>query len=457
MPLSDLANVQVSTSGAGLTLPGFGTPMILGAFGKTWPERYRTYSSLVGGVDADFAVGTPEYLAAQALFAQNPAPSQVVIGRGTRKPTQVFKITVPAVLDQVVTKFVITVDGVDYTFTSDATPTQAEVCDGMSTAMNAVPGLTMAEDGGKTYFTLTGVAGAWHRVYVHENAPGVTILGIEETTADPGGTGTAADLGEIATAGGGSGAAWYAPILIFKSKAIVSAAAAWVEAAKLLLIVASQESAIPGTAQAGATDVAATLQTAAYMRTHVLWEPDNGIFADAGLLGACLPLQPGTETWANKTPAGVPARNFTGTMLANLAAKNAGWVYSVAGRNLTEQGKTAGGEWIDQVRGIDALTVDMQGRIVLAIANAKKIPYTDRGAAVLESAMRASLTSFEPGGTNADKEAGLLAEGSSDVTMPKVSAQNQNDRSNRYFPGAKFTGNLSGAIHKIQINGTLTA
>lgn len=453
MPLSDLANISISTSGAGLGLPGFGVALILGAYSKTWPERVRTYSSLVAGVDADFAAGTPEYLAAAALFGQNPRPDAVMIGRGTRKPTQVFKVYIPAdgSLAQQVTTFVVTVGGVDYTFTSDATPTQAEVTTGVAAALSAgtgTHGLTVTSVAGT--ITMTGAVGAWQRVCLKENAPGVTILGLEETTADPG---VASDLGEIATENG----QFYAVTLIHKSKAIMSAAAPWVEASERLLAFASQESTIITAAVGGATDAAATAKTAAYARTAVMYDPDNGVFADAAILGRCLPETPGTETWANKTLAGVPARNLTATHLVNLRAKNAGWVYSIGGRNLTEEGKVAAGEWIDTVRGRDALKVDMQGRVVTRIADAKKIPYTDRGAAILHGEILASLRSFEPGGTNATKEAGLIAEGSSFVIMPRVSAQSVVDRGARYFPGVQFGGDLAGAIHKLKAAGTLTA
>jgi hypothetical protein len=439
MPLSDLADIQISTSGAGLSLPGFGVAMILGAYGKSWSERSRTYSKLAGGVDVDFASGTPEYLAAAALFGQNPHPTSVMIGRGILPATQIFRINVPATLPQQVDTFAVVIDGVTYTTAAcDSTPTQAEVIVLVAAALAAVPGLTRTSDG--TGVILTGVSGAWHRVALAEDAPGVTVLGVEETTADPG---VATDLGQIATENGD----FYAVVSIYKSKAIMTAAAVWVEANERLMVFASQESAIITTALSGGTDVATTAKAAAYARTAIVYDPDNGIFADAGLLGRCLPETPGSETWADKTLAIVPARNLTGTHLANLRAKYCGWVYSIAGRNLTQEGKVAAGEWIDTVRARDALKVDMQGRIVPRIANSKKIPYTDKGATILEGEMRASLKEFE--------RRGFIAEGTSDVTMPKVATQSSNDRSNRYFPGATFTGILAGAIHKIAISGAL--
>jgi len=42
--LSDIFTVNITTSSPGLTALGFGKPMILGAYTKTWSELYREYA-----------------------------------------------------------------------------------------------------------------------------------------------------------------------------------------------------------------------------------------------------------------------------------------------------------------------------------------------------------------------------------------------------------------------------
>lgn len=447
MPLSDIANISISTTGGGLSAPGFGTALILGAFSKTWAERTRFYTELPGGVDVDFAAGTPEYLAAEKALSQNPRPERIAIGRCALVPTQKFKLTFPAVLAQVVTTFQIKLDGVIYEWTSDATPTQTELAVGLTAAINAGTAahkLVAVKDAGDGFSTLTNnTVGDWCRVEMIDQAPGVQVLSLEETTAD---AGIATDLAAIAAESGGD---WYGIVSVFKSTAIVTAIAAWAEANEKLFPVQSQETAIPNTVLAGATDIATAEKTLAHARTGVLYDPDNGVFLDAALLGGCLPLDPGSETWALKTLAGVPARTYTGTQLTNLKAKLCGWYYSLWGRNVSQEGKVAAGEYFDTIRGRDALKVDMQSRIFLRMASANKIPFTNDGATILRGEIDAALQLFV--------RRGFLVEGSLSITMPDVADVSANDKALRQYTGIKFGATLAGAVHKVDIAGTLTA
>lgn len=95
MPLSDVATINVTSTGAGVTRPGYGVGNAV-SHTAGWAERYRTYSSLAG-VAADFAANTPEYLAAEAYFSQRPSPQRFVVSRAALKPTQRFAIGVQTV------------------------------------------------------------------------------------------------------------------------------------------------------------------------------------------------------------------------------------------------------------------------------------------------------------------------------------------------------------------------
>lgn len=92
MPIEDIATVNVSTTGAGVTRDGYGIPLIL-SHNPPFNERYRTYTSLTS-VATDFAANTPEYLAATAIFAQSPHVVSIVIGRAVNKPTQSYTLGV---------------------------------------------------------------------------------------------------------------------------------------------------------------------------------------------------------------------------------------------------------------------------------------------------------------------------------------------------------------------------
>lgn len=438
MSLSDIANISVSTSGGGLSLPGFGTPLILGGYAKAWPERVRSYGDLTDFA-VDFAVGTPEYLAAQALFGQNPRPTIVKVGRGTLKPTQKWTIT-PNVATQAIQTYRVKIAGVAYDFVSDATPSAAEVVTGLIAVINAATGTHGLTASGTTTLVLTGALGAWQEVEVGD----VNLLSLEQDHADPG---VATDLAAIQL----ETADWYGLLTLWNSKAVILAAAAWAEANEKLYVAQTQDTPCIAVAEGGATDVMKSAKTAAYARTTLWYDHSNKPALDSGLVGRMFPEDAGSETWAHKTIAGAPARTYTGTHLANLKAKYGNWYYSVAGVNETssDSGKVSANEWIDVIRGRDALKVDMQGRIFDRIRTAKKIAYTDGGATIIQGEIKASLEAFET--------RGFIAPGSSAVTVPKVATQSSTDRGNRYFPGITFTGTLAGAIHKLSIAGVLAA
>lgn len=449
-PLSDIANVQISTSGGSLSLPGFGVPMILGAYLKAWAERIRFYTDLPG-VAVDFATTDPEYLAAAQIFGQTPHPAKIAIGRGTRKPTQVFKIYVPAdgALPQVATKHALTIAGVEVSFTSDATPTQAEVATGLTAAINvgtATHGLTAVKDVGDAFITVTkGTVGAWTRVALPDVAPAVHLCTLESTVVDPG---VEADLNEIAAENGG----FYALAgFAFPSSAVSVRLAEWAKANERLNLVDSFDTAIPGVADAGATDVAHVLKVAAYSRTSLWYHPDAGAFLSAAVAGRCLPFDAGSETWGLKTLDGVASTNFTATQIANMVAKNANWFNEIAGRNVTSptSGKVSANEWIDTVRARDSMKIDMQAAIFARLSDptVKKIPYTDKGATVVAAEVASTLKDYE--------DRGFLVPGSSDVVVPAVSAQTTQNRAARNFAGISFTGKIAGAIHTLTVTGVL--
>lgn len=95
MSLSEHVAITITADSLGVPLAGFGSPMIL-SVNAAFAERIRFYSDLAG-VGDDFMTTSPEYLAAAAIFAQNPHPEQIAIGRALGKPTQKYRIDVSAV------------------------------------------------------------------------------------------------------------------------------------------------------------------------------------------------------------------------------------------------------------------------------------------------------------------------------------------------------------------------
>lgn len=93
--LTEHVTLTITVDTVGQARAGFGTPAIV-SHTATWAERSRSYSG-IADVGADFSTDSPEYLAANAIFAQTPHPPLILIVRASLKPTQTYVVGIGAV------------------------------------------------------------------------------------------------------------------------------------------------------------------------------------------------------------------------------------------------------------------------------------------------------------------------------------------------------------------------
>ncbi len=446
MPLSDIVQITIVTETAGVTQAGFGVPMILSA-DAAFPERIRFYTSITAVAD-DFDSDSPTYGMAAAIFSQNPKVERIAVGRMVDKPTQSWLILLGSAGPLSETLYQIQVNDDLVQTTSDIDATNDEIIDALVSGINTLAvGLTATAAGspGSKYIDMeTDDPGAWFQIIClnPDSLPdNGTYLTMEQDTAD---NGVSDELDAIEAVD----STWYAVCSPFSSEAFATEVADWVEARKKIYVAAVHDSATI-TAAVGGGDFADSFATAGYARTALIYTPDNGDFADAAWLGKCLPFDPGSETWKFKTLATVSAVSLTPTHQVNLEAKSCNYYYEVAGINITTQGVVSAGEFIDVIRFRDWLEARISERIFGRLANAKKIPYTDRGIAIIEAEVRAQLREGVDVG-------GLAEDPSPTVTVPKAADANPNDKAARLLRNVLFTATLAGAIHKLTIQGTLT-
>jgi hypothetical protein len=495
--LADIVSIQITTQTAAAKRAGFGVPLIVGAHSR-FAEVVRSYSDPADMLTDGFLATDPEYLAASKLVAQNPRPSNFKIGRRASLPTPQAKLTPTAINSKL---YRVNLDGVAAEFTSDATAAVAEITAGLKSAIDALAPAawvkstayavgdkvsnsgrkyqcttagTSAGAGGPTtqagsitdgtvvwkylggvpavvdattYLTATAAnAGDWFRLEVDDDpaTAGHAGLKVEWPHADPG---LSADLDAIKAADPD----FYGVMLTTCGKAEITAAAAWIETNKRIGVQASSETAIITTVLAGATDIAATLKTNNEFRTGIIFHNDPGEFADAAWLGSRLPLDAGTEDWKFAQLAGVSADKLSATHIANLKAKNGNGFADYGGIAITFEGVTAAGEFLDVIRGRDALESDMQANVYTALVNAArggKTPFTNRGIATVEGQTRASLQKFE--------RREFLAPGETTVTVPDALEVSSADRAARKLTGITFSARLAGAVHAVELKGTIT-
>lgn len=449
MALSDVAQISVSTTGAPLSRPGFGTTLIADpciAWGAS-QDRVRTYKTPAALLADGFTVNDGAYKAASAIFAQQSpsAPPRIKVGRRALKPTQRWTITPTA---QNSTTYRVTVDGVDCDFTSDATATVAEITAGLKVSIDAkaIAGISTTDNATNLQVTAT-VAGAWHSLKAMRldvpTAPSA-VLAVAQDHADPG---IAADLAAIAAADSD----WYGLCLTHASKAEILAAAAWVEANEKLFVQGTQDSDCRTIAPGGA-DVMATAKASNYARTPLFYHPDNASFIGAALQGARLPTDPGSEVWDFVTLAGVSTVTLTATEQGNITGKNGNVYFDVvSGKTITFPGTVADAEFIDVIRFRDWLKVSVGFDLVdlksRKAAQGSKVPMDDSGIAAVQSVILARL--------KAGERVGGLVPGSSTVTVPKAADMLAADRAARKLTGVSFSAQLAGAIGLTVVAGVL--
>lgn len=169
----------------------------------------------------------------------------------------------------------------------------------------------------------------------------------------------------------------------------------------------------------------------------------------AAWIGDQLPYDPGQNTWAFKTMAGVSTSSLTTTQETYIRGKG-GNVYTLtAGVASTFAGTCAKAQrYIDDQRFLDWQDTQIKLDFANLQFQAGKIPFTDTGIQMVQLMVQASL---EKG-----VRAGGWAPGSIVVTVPKAKDVSSTNKANRNLPDVKWSATLSGAVHTVQVTGTVS-
>lgn len=449
--LDDIINMTITIESSTITREGFGTPLVLDYNSRFTDSLVRSYSGVKGMVEDGFATTDQAYIALNAMFSQNPRPGIGKVGRKSTAVTQIYEIT-PATAVSTTYAFGMAITGGStqlVRYIASATANAAEILNGLTAAVAALQaygaaGLTAATATGLV--RITAPAGAVKFGIQTKGAVGTAKLtpnaftSFQNVTTD---ASTAADLNAIEL----EDSDWYGFMMTSKGKAENIAAAGWVQSRRKFFVAGTLDSDVKGS---GSSDLASSLKASAYTRTALFWNDKINIdHGDAAFLGKWLPYDPGSETMKFKELSGPTTTKLTDTELANLRSKNVNCYTAVAGAGSTEEGKTCQGEFMDVVRFADWLYYNIQVGVYDALRRALKIPYTDPGVSQVEAPVRAVLS-------RGVQKGGLAASPEPTVSFPAVSSVSTVDRGARLLPDGKFTGTLAGAIHKLEIDGTIS-
>lgn len=166
----------------------------------------------------------------------------------------------------------------------------------------------------------------------------------------------------------------------------------------------------------------------------------------------------GEETWALKQLSAVTPSELNSTAIKKMEAVNFNYVITATSKNVTQGGKTGGGEWIDIIRFRDWLQNDMQTRVANLLIVNPKVPYTDNGIALIQNQMLAALKEGQKWGGIAPTE--YDADGNPNpgytTSVPISSELTSSQKASRTLENCRFTARIAGAIHVVNIKGCLT-
>lgn len=444
--LDRIVNVQISLNTTGISVEGFSTLLIVGPHAHSL-SRVETYTDSDAMLDDGFSATDPLYLAAVDAFSQIPRPSVVKIGR---QLVDAVNVTVNKVT--ATGKYKVTVSTKDASGNVTATPyeytnssgTATDICDGIAALITADSSAAVTATSSGGVLTLTGASGESFKIEVS------SMLTMANATV----TESVADMMAAITANDND---WYGWAFVDRTQANILAAANWTEAHRKLFGTAI--------AEAGALDKDVTTDTGYllynnnFYRSFWFYHKDAATdFPECAVFARCFAILPGGETWANKKLGGVTTDPLTETQYLAVTSKNGNTFERFRNVSITQNGKVAAGEWIDVIRFRDWLQEEMTVNIFNALINSDKIPYTDAGIAIIENQMRAALRLGQTRGGIAPTE--YDEDGNENlgftISVPLAANISANQKASRILNDVKFTARLAGAIHVVNITGSLT-
>lgn len=448
--LDRIVNVQISLNTTAIKEQSFSDILILGGHVLS-TQRSLVITDADQLLDLGMLPADPIYRAALAVFSQIPTVPRVFIGR-QQVDTASLSVNANPVEGTV---YSVTlgwrVAGVLQTATASYTalgaPTVTSVASGLAAAINAtavpvtavptVGVIALNADVSGTPFTVSTSLGLALAQPTTTELPSLALAAVQAETDD-----------------------WYGVVLASRAEADVIDAAEWVEANEKLLGTSSADAGVldPG----DATDIASQLKVRQFFRTNVWYHANAATeYLEAAIMAKAFTFYPGGETWALKRLGGISFDNLMEGQALATFEKNANTFEPFRNFAITQNGRVAAGEWIDVIRFRDWLSEQIKISVVSAMINANgKVPYTDNGIQVIVTAMRKVLDlgvtrgGIAPPEVAADDDQRMIP--SYTVTFPRSSAVAFNDKANRVLRDVGFTARLAGAIHAVEIKGTLT-
>lgn len=445
--LQNIVNVAVTRQTSVPTRAGFGT----GAFVSdeaTFSTAVAEYSSYAAMVTATADLGTETLAAGAAYFGQQVSPTKLSVIKQKQVATpQVHDITVST--DLIASNStLITVDGTGLTPVVYAT-SHVSTLAAVATEIQGSASVTTAVSDGTDTITITYADNYEHTITA------VTTLGTTQpewaivlTTASGSQT-----LVQALNAAVNYNNDWYGFGIHSRVSADITLVSAWAQAQgnanPKLFFAQSDDTDILDSGIS--SDIASTTQALANYRTSIWYHALDAEYLEMALMGGQLPSDAGSITWAYKTLSSVTVDDLTDSEKNAASDKAANTYDTVASVAITEEGKTSDStyEWIDVIRGVDWIQVNLAAELYTLYLNSAKVPYSTAGILQHKGIVSQVLSQAQSMGI-------LSLDTTPVISVPDRADISAGDLASRTLNDITFTAVLAGAVQKVNVSGTVT-
>lgn len=187
-------------------------------------------------------------------------------------------------------------------------------------------------------------------------------------------------------------------------------------------------------------------------RTFIMVYKGTTEIPEAAVVGATSSLAAGSFTYKNMVLKGIAPEELSDPQIKAIHDGGGYCFVTKAGDNVTSEGKTMGGEYLDIIDSKDWIVKNIEFQAQSLLNQSKKVPYTDAGIAQMESVVINVLKEAYGNGMIADTEDGLPAFSTSFAKRADTPIE---DKATRSYNGGKFSFTIAGAIHDAIIQGEL--
>ena len=199
------------------------------------------------------------------------------------------------------------------------------------------------------------------------------------------------------------------------------------------------------------SDVTAAMKD--YNRTIVMYYTDETeVCPEAALVGETAGKAAGSFTYKNQVLKKLNPLELTTVQIAAAHAKNCCTFVTTAGDNVVTEGKVLSGEYADIVDSKDYIISQLEYQLQKTLNSSDKISYDNNGISLLENVCVNVLQDAYNNNIIATN-----AEGTADYAVqfePRENTKAEDRKARKYVEG-RFNFSLLGAIHEIEVTGTI--